>query len=452
MDLLALDIGSSSVRGAVLRNGRIAGPIARAGFPTRFEGVRAEVDATAVLRALTEAIAQVGQSARRVDAIALANMAPSWVAMDAKGKPLTPIITHQDRRSVDVAMALENRVGKERHLSLAGNRPFPGGISSTTWAWFIQHQRGLMKKADLVGHLNTFLHRQLTGARVTDSSNASFMGVYSTLDLSGWSEELVEAVGGRQSALPEVRDANQIAGRLTPEAARRLGLPAGLPMTVGCMDGSAAMLLAGARPGQMFNVSGSTDVLALCTDRPRPHERLLTRALGIGRLWLSVSTLAAAGTALLWAKEQLYPDLTLAKFQRLLAKLAEKPEETSVQFEPHLAGDRMSIEQRQGAFTGLTLSTTRQHMLVAIIEALARTSAERLPLLAHCQTRMCRTIMVSGGVQTWLAKVIRRDWPGPWHFRTEQEATLRGLGKMAVMLEEGSQADTRTRPCPGRPR
>ena len=37
----------------------------------------------------------------------------------------------------------------------------------------------------------------------------------------------------------------------------------------------------------MLDVAGSTDVLAVCTDKPRPHERLLTRALGVGRLWMS---------------------------------------------------------------------------------------------------------------------------------------------------------------------
>jgi glycerol kinase len=38
-----------------------------------------------------------------------------------------------------------------------------------------------MKKADLCGHLNTFLHRQITGARIIDPSNASFTGFYETL-------------------------------------------------------------------------------------------------------------------------------------------------------------------------------------------------------------------------------------------------------------------------------
>ena len=53
-----------------------------------------------------------------------------------------------------------------------------------------------------------------------------------------------------------------------------------------------------------------------------------------------------------------------------------------MRFEPYMAGERTSIEQRQGAFTGLTLASTRTQLLSAVIEGLTRASAERLPLLA----------------------------------------------------------------------
>ena len=47
-----------------------------------------------------------------IDHVAMAVMCPAWVAMDHAGKALTPIITHQDRRSVEIAQQLEQRVGK----------------------------------------------------------------------------------------------------------------------------------------------------------------------------------------------------------------------------------------------------------------------------------------------------------------------------------------------------
>jgi xylulokinase len=287
-----------------------------------------------------------------------------------------------------------------------------------------------MKKADLVGHLSTCLHRRLTGARVTDPSNASFMGLYSTLKLSDWSDELIDAIGASRRLLPDILESDRIAGRISASAAATFGLTEGTPMLVGCMDGSAAMLLAGASVGQMMDVSGSTDVLALCTDRPRPDPRLLTRALGIGQRWLMVSTIAAAGSALSWMKQQFFPDLPDALFWKLASTLAARPDPSTVQFDPYLAGDRMSIAQRTAAFTGLTLASTREHMLSAVIESLACGSAERIPLLRRSGTRMRRRVMASGGVRGPLEKVLHRDWPGKWTFFHQEEATLRGLGRI----------------------
>lgn len=438
MDLLALDVGSSSIKAALLRNGRVTGRVARATFPTGYSAVTAEVDARALLGALAEAAGQLGRSTlARVEAVVMSNMAASWIAMDRRGRALTPIVTHQDRRSVAEAMELERRVGQARYLSIAGSRPFPGGISSTTWLWFRRHAPELVKRIDLVGHVNTLLLRVLCGARVTDPSNASFMGLYRTSDLGGWSDELCDAADVPRHVLPEVRQGNAVAGRLNAEGARRLRLAQGTPVVAGVVDGSAGMLAAGARVGQLMNVSGSTDVLALCTNRPRPHERLLTRALGVRGLWVAVSTIAAAGSSLDWARAQLFADLTDAAFWKRVSVLVHRvrgDRTRDVHFEPYLAGDRMSVQQRRGAFCGLTLASTRDDMLKSVAEALASASAARLPILKQVGVRMRREVIVTGGVQKALHRLLHRDWPGDWRFRYLSEATVRGLAELAPTI------------------
>jgi xylulokinase len=199
----------------------------------------------------------------------------------------------------------------------------------------------------------------------------------------------------------------------------------------GVIDGSAGMLLAGAEPGQLYNVVGSTDVLALCTDHPRPNERLLTRAIGVGRRWLQNSTIAAMASSIYWAREQFFADWTLERFRAEIRRLGRKRPEPSatVRFEPYMAGERTSIEQRQAAFTGLTLATTREDLLKAVIEALIAASAARLPLLAATGTPIRREVVVSGGSDR-LDVIMRRDWPGNWRFRAVTDATMRGLGKL----------------------
>lgn len=426
--LLGLDIGSSSVIAGILRGSDVLAEAPRVFFRSRHDGPKVEVDPDELLVAIQQAVAGLGGRAKSVDAIALAVMCPAWVAMDRKGRPLTPIVTHQDRRSVAEAHALEERIGKTRHLKLCGCRPFPGGISSTTWAWYLRHQPQRLRRADLVGHLNTFLHRQMTGARVVDPSNASFTGLYGAIKQDGWNPALCENLGVSSTLLPDIVEADRIGGRITADAAAKFGLTEGTPMMAGLIDGSAGMLLAGAKVGQLFNVVGSTDVLALCTDRPKPHEKLLTRAFGLGKKWLQVSTLAAVGSSIYWARDQFFRDLTLEQFRAEVHALAKEGAEASggVRFEPYMAGERTRIDQRQGGFTGLTLATTRRQMLSAIIEGLITASAERLELLQATGTPLLKTVAVSGGSDR-LDELLRRDWSGRWKYRAVTDATMRGL-------------------------
>jgi xylulokinase len=434
MKFLGLDVGSSSVKAGIVRSGKILGKIVRATYASRREGPRVEVDAPVVMAAVAEAIARVGPAARRVDAIGLSVMSPAWVAMDARGRALTPIITHQDRRSVSQAIEIERRVGKKRHLHIAGNRPFPGGMSSTTFAWYKQHDPALMRKADLIGHLNTLLHRQITGARIIDSSNASFTGLYDTVGMSGWSDVLCDAVGISKSKLPDIVDSNVVGGGVLPAAAAQFGLREGTPMVAGLIDTSSAMLNTGAAIGQMLNVCGSSDVLALCTERPHPDPNLLTRALGIGRRWVSVATISASGSALNWAREQLFRDLTIKQYHQLLSRLAiappPKPDEEVVTFAPYIVGERTSIEQKRASFDGIMLSTTREDLLAAMVRALAAASAERLPLLSQHGAKMLHRVWISGGLGPGLHEILHRDWPGKWTFHVETESSLRGLSRL----------------------
>jgi xylulokinase len=433
------------------------GPV-RHSYETALAGVRVEIDPAAVWKAIVAAATELAPGG--VDLIGLTALGPAFIAMDKRGEPLTPLVTHADRRSVEQAGRIEREVGKRRHLEITGNRPYPGGIASTTWRWYTENEPDLLKRADLVGALTTWLHRKMTGERVIDPSQASFLGVYRTTTLDGWDPDLVAVANGRVDQLPEVHEANRVVGRLQKDAARELGLPAGVPMQAGCLDGSAVMLAAMAESdsaggtaggtaggnlsstaghaGLLVNSVGSTDVLAMLIDEPRPMPRLLTRALGVGRRWVAVATLASAGTTFAWAQRTLFPELRSADFHALIAQIGTEGDSHGVRFRPYLAGDRTTLNQPRGGFSGLTLATTREHLLTAIVDGLAVASAARLPLLTA--VRAPRPIVfVTGGA---VADVMYRDWPAPpdggnWTRRPVPEATLAGAAVLAATQSAG---------------
>ncbi|MFT3785195.1 MAG: FGGY family carbohydrate kinase [Tepidisphaeraceae bacterium] len=428
MRLLAIDIGSSSVKAAVLNGGKLVGRVARAPFITRCESDRAEVNADELLNAVAKAIGQLGAKAKSVDAIVHDAMGPSWVALDRSGRAVTPIVTHQDRRASAEAADIEKRVGRAKHLRIVGARPVPGGISSTTLLWHLRHARGAMKHACLVGHASTLLTHALTGARAIDPSQASFTGLFNTTTLSGWNDQLIDATGVGRALLPEVHQANEVVGRVTSVGARRFGVTVGTPVAAGILDGSAALLAGSTEVGQLMNVSGTTDVLALVIDKPCPHEQLLTRALGVGRKWLAVSTISAAGAALEWMHRVFFRELSDRRFYALVA--STEPSDV-VRVAPSFAGSRTSVEALAGSIQDLRLSTTREQILAGLLEALARASGERLALFRSLKLRMNPNVLVTGGTSGVLARVLRRDWPKRFRYRPVDQATLLGLAKLA---------------------
>ncbi|GIJ65620.1 hypothetical protein Voc01_005370 [Virgisporangium ochraceum] len=430
------------MKAAVLTDGAVTGGPVRHKYETTLDGVRVEIDPEAVWGGIVAAVKELAPDS--LDLIGLTTLGPAFIAMDKAGEPLTPLVTHADRRSVEQARHLEREIGRQRLLDVTGNRPYPGGIASTTWRWYADREPERLKEADLVGALTTWLHRRMTGERVIDPSQASFMGVYRTTTLDGWEPDLVEAAGGNAGQLPEVHEANRVVGRLRTEAAAELGLPAGVPMQAGCLDGSAVMLAAMSEcdsdePGLLVNSVGSTDVLAMLIDEPRPMPRLLTRALGVGRRWVAVATLASVGTTFAWAQRTLFPDLESADFHALIEQLGTESDTGGVRFRPYLAGDRTTLNQPRGGFSGLTLATTREHLLTAVVDGLAAASAARVPLLTAVRAPRPQ-VFVTGGAA---ADVMYRDWPAPpdggdWTRRPVPEATLAGAAVLAeTVVTEG---------------
>jgi sugar (pentulose or hexulose) kinase len=146
-----------------------------------------------------------------------------------------------------------------------------------------------------------------------------------------------------------------------------------------------------------------------------------------------VATLASAGSTVDWAHRTLFPDLPAQEYHELIRSLSRAPDPAGARFRPYLAGDRTTLNQPRGGFSGLTLATTREQMLSAVLEGLAAASAARLPRLAAVATPQ-PVVYVTGGAA---ADILYRDWPSPpgggaWERRAlPADATLSGVYLLA---------------------
>jgi sugar (pentulose or hexulose) kinase len=431
MRILAIDVGSSSVK-AGLWDGSGFADIARAPFRTRFDGVQVEVPAEAVWRAVVRAARSI--PARSAEAVAFCTFSCGVMVTGERGDVRAGAITHQDRRSVAEARTLVKQLGKPWLLRHTGNLPYPGSIGSTTLAWLRHHRPGIFRRGYRIGQLSSFLGRRMTGEWVIDPSQAVFLGLWD-IQARTWNQRMCDAVGVKVSSLPQVVWADEVQGRLTRAAARMLELREGIPLIGGFVDGSAGMVETSMAAGQLVHNSGSTDVLAMCVNTPVPTEGVLTRPVGIGRVfperWLAVRTIAAAGSAVDWARRVLFSELTDTAWRRVLARACSNPYRGNARCTPTFAGERASIEQRTGAtFDGVTLATTRQEMLASIIRALVQESAASYAMLARIR-RPQNTVYTMGGAAT-LQDAMHRGWPRA-HIRQQLKGdSLRGLVALAT--------------------
>jgi xylulokinase len=352
-------------------------------------------------------------------------MMPALVLLDGADRPLGPIWTHLDRRARPAARQVWATVGEE-FLATVGNRPLPGGISAICYRQQLADDPYLGHRVAHYLHANGWLGLCLTGARAFDPANASFTGLYGTVTDQSWSPRWLDYFEVDADWLPPVHDGRTTLGTLRAAAAAELGVPAGLPVKLGTADTSSAMLAAGMAAGDLLHEVGTTQVLSVLTDVPRPSSRRLTRRLGVGAGFVHVTHNPVGGVALEWLHHLCFREQTEAEFfERTVA--AARDRKTRVTHDPpFLGGDRLEIEAHRAAFRDLELRADRMDLLAAVLDALVRRHREALAALGAGE-RFGRIFLTGGGAET-IRKLLPEYQAADVHML--DEGSLRGVARL----------------------
>lgn len=183
----------------------------------------------------------------------------TWL-IDAAGEPVHDGWLWLDARSAVEARELEARAGYARAYALTGT-----GVNvcqtRTHLAWMRTHAPELLRRSATALHCKDWLYFGLTGERATDPSEGVFtFGSFATRD---YDDEVIDGfgLGDCRRLLPPIVDGIERHAPLGAMAAKRTGLPAGLPVTLGYVDVICTALGGGlhssdGRPG--LSIVGST--------------------------------------------------------------------------------------------------------------------------------------------------------------------------------------------------
>lgn len=223
--LLAIDIGSSSVR-AALFDGRgrevVATQARRAwSFRTADDG-SSEADAeellAIVVAVIDEALSRSPQDLT-IEAVAISCFWHSLVALDRNGRPLTPIFGWADTRARHAARALRSRLDESEFHRRTGCR-FHASYWPAKIVWLREHHPTLFAEVGRFVSFSEFLTDHLLDRSAMSVSMASGTGLFDQRGCA-WEERLLAELRLRPEQLPDLVDAQDLNANLRAEFSKR---------------------------------------------------------------------------------------------------------------------------------------------------------------------------------------------------------------------------------------
>lgn len=389
MTVLAIDQGTSATKALVVdpEDGVLAVaevPVTPAYLPDGGVEQDPETLLASVLEAGRRAVAEAGCGA--VQAVALANQGETVLAWDRRnGRALSPAIVWQDRRAETLCTERSDaRAWVAGRTGLVLDPYF----SAPKMTWLREN----VTREGVVTGIDTWLAHRLTGAFVTDVSTAS-RTLLLAIDTAAWDPELAALFHLDLAELPEIVDCDQViggttafggevpvAGLVVDQQAALFGQGCLTPGTAKCTFGTGAFLLANTGNDALRSAAGLSSSVAW-------RVRGETRYCVDGQVY-------TAASAVRWLRDLGLID-SAEDLDRIVASDAR-----GVLFVPSLAGLGAPWwrPDATGAFTGMTLSTRREHLVLAVLQGVAAQVAELTGLVeADLGTPLPR-LLVDGGL------------------------------------------------------
>ena len=276
-------------------------------------------------------------------------LAPSWPG-DQGERRIEEVILWSDTRAwaeqAEVAETLRSLGSYQRTLCPAHVSYWPAKLR-----WLARHHPEPLSSARLAAAKDHFFEL-ITGQYWTDPMTAASTGVF---DSDGWSWDgaLLADSGAEAGQLPEVRAATDQAP-LGADAAAFLGLPAGLPVVLGGMDGPLAQLGAAGVSNGVATCTVGTSIAFRARAAARtadPAQRLWCYPIAPEQ-WVVGGAGSNGGNVLDWVAQ-----LTGARdgVGDLLTEALGRPVDPDLVFLPYLNGERSPLwrDDLRGALIGL---------------------------------------------------------------------------------------------------
>ena len=364
----------------------------------------------AVCASTRELLSGSAAGARDIACVSFSGQMMGCVPLDEHANPLREAIIWADQRAVEQERWLAERVPPEEVYRITGHR-LSASYSLAKVLWLRDHEPSTYREAHAFVNAKDAIVAKLTGAFVTDHSDASGTNLLDLAELR-YSPRIVEAAEVDEGKLPALRGSTEVAGEVLAAVADEAGLVAGTPVVIGGGDGCCAALGAGIwRARGAYNYVGSSSWIALASERPvlDPEQRTFNWAHVVPGLYSPCGTMQAAGASYAWAKAQLGQSEAeearrsgTSAYELLNALAATSPAGArGLLYLPYLLGERSPRwnPKARGAFVGLTMRHTRADLVRSVLEGVTMNLQVILEALTRQGIEIDRVRVIGGGAQ-----------------------------------------------------
>ena len=407
--ILALDQGTTSSRAILFdRTGRIHGAAQQEFRQIFSQPGWVEHDANEIWQSQLAVMQQVLKDnqvvASDIAAIGIANQRETTVIWDRQsGAPIANAIVWQDRRTAGLCDRLRAE-GKAALFQQKTGLVLDSYFSGTKVKWLLDNVAGAREKAErgelAFGTVDSWLIFKLSGAHVTDTSNASRTMMFNIKSLQ-WDDELLQLLDVPKSLLATVVPSSGVLAQTYPEL-----LGTGIPIAGVAGDQQAATFgQACHRPGMAKNTYGTGCFMLMNTGQEAisSHNNLLTT---IG--WTTGSQLQGktdymlegsvfmAGATVQWLRDGLGIIRDSSEVEALAASV---PDTGGVVFVPAFAGLGAPYwdAYARGTIVGMTRGTTKAHIARAALASIAYQTVDVLEAMQKDSAIVLRELRVDGG-------------------------------------------------------
>ncbi|RQO34299.1 glycerol kinase [Herminiimonas sp. KBW02] len=407
--ILAIDQGTTSSR-AILFNheGHIHG-LAQQEYAQIFpEPGWVEHDAQVIWSSQLAVAQQVMQEhklkATDIAALGITNQRETTVIWDRKtGVPIANAIVWQDRRTAAYCDQLRAEGKADLFLQKTG-LVLDSYFSGTKVKWLLDHIPGARAKAErgelAFGTIDSWLIFKLSGAHLTDSSNASRTLLFN-IHTQTWDEELLTILGIPASLLPEVVASSGVVGHTHAEL---FGAPIAIAGIAGDQQ-AATFGQACHQAGMAKNTYGTGCFMLLNTGTQaiRSQNHLLTTigwTLGEKNArhtnYMLEGSVFMGGAIVQWLRDELGIIQRSADVEALATSV---PDNGGVVFVPAFSGLGAPYwdSYARGTILGMTRGSNKAHIARAALESIAYQNGDLLDAMQKDAQLALQELRVDGG-------------------------------------------------------